>query len=298
MGLLMLRIITALLLTSCASGSNDSSDHMEPIEEVIDQKGTYLDLVEDLRGDTDFFMENDCDALLFNGLMCAAGVEIPILAARDPSGQWYRTPAHTCHKEGRSASTISSDMLIGAMWCLYALDDTTSLQLMLDYGRDHKWVMGEGPLSRTYMKPTLQRTLYALVGKSYKGPPDVWLDPGKDHSRHVVALNILLRGEKEGKITDQMLSLIEGFVEKDPANGLFQFIKARFTDGSQQLATFSLMDEGLFPKDRLPFDRCRRWLWERESSSWFGCGPKKEPATGGDFLFLASLLEEAHESKQ
>lgn len=296
---LLVLFCTLFSFISCGDDSkHEKKEHNSPLEEVLERKAFYESRYDRIADHTGFFLSDDCDSLLYNGLYCAGSDFRDITAYRDEkTGQWltsnFRTPGKQCYADGRSASTISRDMFAGAMWCLWSHGKTKDLQRIVDYGKAHKWVMGEGPLDRTFFTPNFQDTLYSLLGKDYKGLPYTWVDPIKDHQRHVVALNIILRGEKEGKISGDMLDLLENWHAKNPSNALYSYGVARFTDGNQAETINALLNPRLFPADRLPTsaDRCGGWLWERSESKWSPCQDKKATHSGGDLVFIAHLLE-------
>lgn len=297
MGILMKTpLITLLaLVVSCSYGQNEKKEHVEPIEELQIKADSYARLYDSIADESGFFDDNDCDALLFNALY-GFGVDIPSIEAffDSESGKWFRTPSKQCYEEGRSGSTISRDMLIGVMWWAWKHDRIDLLERLRRYGQEHDWIMGQGSIDRTYFTPNFQMTLYVLLNRDYKGPPELWVDPIKDHQRHVVALNIVLRGEKQGWINHEMLALLELFYSENPSNALFSYGVGRFRDGKQAETINILLNPVWFPSDRLPSasDRCGRWLWERTDSheNWSPCQGDKIHS-GGDLIFIAELLK-------
>lgn len=293
--------LITMFLACGSSSSKRAAPTINPIDVIIEKKTNYLERIKGVQDAYGFIHSDECDSLIFSGLIDYSGAEVDILAARnEQTGQWYRTPYQDCFRNERedvdssrrSKSTTSRDQLAGAMWSFFGAGDMASLSRIREYGQKNDWIMGDGPIDRVYFTPNFVDTLYRLLERDYKGPPYIWLDPIKDHQRHVVALNILLRGEKEQKIPRKAYDLLKKFLKKDPNNALFSYGVHRFSDGDQSHAISILLDESLFPDD-LPAERCRRWLWEKESSSWKGCGSDTELATGGDFLFLATLLEDS-----
>ena len=293
----MFRFLLIGLLTSCGHGKKDSVPTRNPIDAIIEKSEHYMSKIAEVQDAYGFIHSDTCDSVLFSGLINVAGAKVDLLAARDDkTGQWFRTPYKDCYSNfgasngaaRQSRSTISRDMFAGIFYSLYRSGNLVELERIRKYGQDHDWIMGQGTLDRVYMTPNLVETLYGLLGKKYSGPPYLWLDPGKDHQRHVVALNIILRGESVGSIPKEALSLLKGFLAAEPNNALFSYGVHRYTDGDQSTAIGVLLNEELFPSD-MPAMRCRRWLWEREESSWSNCD-HKELSTGGDLIFLSHLL--------
>jgi len=290
-------LLTILLLVGCGYGRNEAKDTVTPFQYAGQKAETYAGLYGDISDDTGLFDDNDCDALLFNALYGVTDDSLDIESFRDKeSGQWFRTPAKSCYKEGRSASTISRDMLIGVMYWAWFNERLDLLEDLRKYGQANDWVMGQGPLDRTYFTPNFQKTLYVLLGREYKGPPELWVDPLKDHQRHIVALNIILRGERQGQINDDMLRLLNKFAELEPSNALFLYGVGRFTDENQAETINVLVNDRWFPIDRLPNseDRCGRWLWERsgEHEHWHPCS-EGVTHSGGDLRLIVFLLEQS-----
>jgi hypothetical protein len=296
---------TIFLLAACGHGRNEKQDNKSPLDQVVEVHELYKELYKGVADESGIYHNSDCDTLLFNALSCAGGVDLILEDFElERTGKLYRTPAKTCFAEGRSGSEISRDHIVGAMWCLDKRGDVDALRRIRDYGDDHKWVMGEGSLDRTFLTPNIQDTLYRLIGLDWKGVGYAWVDPIKDHQRHIVALNIILRGEKDGWINDEMLGLLIKFRDENPENALFTYGVGRFTDGNQDDTINILLTEAWFPRDRLPNtdDRCGRWLWERSDDHE---GRKPCSATGvdqipiiihsgGDFIFIAELLRQSN----
>lgn len=291
-----------ITLTACGGEKAERQKTTNNLSAIAEKQLTYLNLISEVQDEFGFVESDHCDSLLFSGLARFGGASVSILAARDEaSGQWFRTPFMDCYKNERSnadrsrrsSSTISRDMLVGALWALYGDRNDGALKEMIAYGKRHRWLMGQGSFDRVFFTPNFQDTLYRLVGRTFKGMPYAWIDPKKDHQRHIVALNILLRGELEAKIDGSMLRLIKSFRKQSPKNALYQYAYHRFTDGDQAETIALLTDSKMFPVSRLPTsrERCGRWLWERDerNKDWRPCA-KNRTHSGGDFIFLAKLL--------
>ena len=287
------KLLALALLSSCGISKKESRSFEDYLGDIIQKRDVYLDAIPYHQDQYGFLYSDKCDSVLFTGLADASGVPIDLLQARDSSGAWHRRAEQNCYPNG-SGSTISRDMFAGILWSLYTDGDIESLHSIVEYGRSNNWIMGKGSIDRTYFTPAFQDTLYRLAGKTYKGLPYLWVDPVKDHQRHVVALNIILRGEAQGKIDKPMLDLLNSFKESDPRNALFQYGSARFSNGDQTEAVRLLMDEEAFPSSGPIGMTCSRWYWEQHQNERFGCREdQKEYNVGGDFIFIAMLLEGA-----
>lgn len=285
-----MRLLILFLLISCGNEKKmREKSGGELWVELLDKRDTYAAKVTQYQDEHGFINSDKCDSVLFSGLLASAGIEVDLLAARDESGAWHRRPNKDCWPNG-SGSSISRDMLAGVMFGLYFQGDIESLEEMRQYGRDNDWIMGQGSLDRTFFSPQMQDTLYRLTGHSYKGPPYPWVDPVKDHQRHIVALNIILRGEAQGKIDKPMLQLLEKFKGDDRGNALFQYGVNRFSNGDQTSVLEILSNENDFPLSGPVGKACSRWYWEQHQREKSGCS-ELDFNTGGDYLFIMNLLE-------
>lgn len=293
-----------LTVVGCGnSGINPKKPTANPVDVIIEKEKFYLNLIRQKQDEYGFIEHSHCDSLLFSGLAVVFGLQVKLQAAYDPeTDRWFRTPHKDCYRNDRtgqnhprrSASTISRDMFAGLFWAIHHTGSVVIAKRLIQYGENHNWIMGDGPVDRTYLTINFQNTLRMLAGEDPDTSNDLWVDPLKDHQRHIVALNIALRGEIKGHISDQMLTLIRDFSRYHSRNALYQYILHRYTDGDQSVAISILADNVLFPLERLPNsnDRCARWLWERaeEEGKWKACQEGKTH-TGGDFLFISRLLK-------
>jgi hypothetical protein len=80
------------------------------------------------------------------------------------------------------------------------------------------------------------------------------------------------------------------YVEESPRNALMHALYHKYKDGDQSKTIAILMDETLFPSDRLPHpkDRCEEYLWQRDDlpKDWQPCD-KQGVHDGVDFLLAA-----------
>jgi hypothetical protein len=264
------------------------------IGDLVTKKELYLSLLESSRrNDRGHFAAHECDSLLYSGLLYAAGLRVDIERYHVAPGRWFRTPDKRCFSEGRSGSDISRDMFAGLMWGLYAHRRRDLARDIYDYGFYRGWMMGRGSVDRVFFTPNFQNTLLLLIGRgSLVG--ETWVDPIKDHQRHVVMLNLGLRGEIQNGLTIDQWLLVAYLKQKMPGNALASFVYHRFRDGDQSETIAILENTKLFPDGRLPRakDRCSYWLWVREDKAKYREPCQKNAVhTGGDFIFIVWLLE-------
>jgi hypothetical protein len=185
----------------------------------------YRDVSKDQNGWPDV---NDCDATLWAGETCAAGLGVQILDAEYPlAGQIQRRPSESCYTNGQSngsSSSVSNDMLLGYLYCLWRTKDVHALQRLADYGEAHNWQMGEPQTSdRVFLKPNQQgilgRALKVLGGgdKDYAAIPPVYFPVKADFEKHLEALGILLNGEIDGSINGSMYDLLKDMSDSSDA---------------------------------------------------------------------------------
>ena len=232
-----------------------------------------------------------CDSVLFTSLCVAAGgcpdANIYDAESTAEPGRWYRHKLQNCYDLGESASDISKDMFAGLA---FVLDEAAKARIV-DYGKANDWIMGRGPISRTYLTPPLR---WLFTGWPVT-TTDNWLPSpiNTGYRAHLDILSILLRAKERGNATTELeLKYLKLQTERVPRNALFQAAYHRFLDGDQSKAVEILMDETLFPADKLPTSAdnyCTDYLWQRddEPKDWQPCdnGGKKHDAV--DFIFAA-----------
>lgn len=233
-----------------------------------------------------------CDSLGFTALCKLSGgcQKADIMQAEGEAGQWFRSPEHDCYDLRQSASDISKDMFVMLWPYLYAKGDKQNLQEIYDYGKKNGWVMGRGVYSRTLLTPGMIVTLEELLGKFGLQflPADEKEKAG--YEKHLDAIHIMTMGMKRGGIYESDFLTLKKYSEQSPRNALFKAIYHKYKDGNQSEAIAILLDESLFPVDRLPTakDRCEEYLWQRdeEPKDWAPCD-KDSVHDGVDFLLAA-----------
>ena len=262
---------------------------------------------------------DDCDALLFNGLAGSVpGVEIDLQRWRAETGlylrrcvQEYEDCYHARKPDGSrmSESQCSRDMYLGLMIWLYHADWVPVLERLeiareiFARGEANGWVMCEGDRTRTKfsnsMIGTLAWLIYHLGGEDHperENPLYTLAITGLEtgFERHLAINHAYLRAELTGRMAPATLAALAIFVERDPHNPLAQVVYHRYDDGDQENGISLLMDETHWPNDRLPdsSNHCGKWAIQRDSDSddWKPCPDPLEIHSGGDWLYVASII--------
>jgi hypothetical protein len=309
---LKLTFFTTLLLSCGLQQSTiKAAAYISDTEAKLRDKATqYLALSTSTQDPAGFIEWNKCDSLLFSGLYGAAGGKVDITAARDDKMKWHRRPLDhvECYPK-HSDSEISRDMLLGLLWYVWENKRLDLAEELFRYGERHKWVMGEGDITRTVFTPGLQSTLAELIfrlggsdKKLYRKLPQAYAH-NDDFAAHLDLLHILLRADMTGKINSDALEVVKYQFERVPMNPLFSYAYHRYVDQDQTETQNILLNEALFPDDRVPttHDRCGPWLQQRDlGRSWEPCDLDEKAVThsGGDYLFIANLLRAKWSSRQ
>lgn len=248
--------------------------------------------------DKDGFVNvDDCDSLLFSGLLSIA---MPVrLWAANHLGNWFRRPTDydECYKCGDSKSTISRDMLLGLMIGAWAADDHTVFWTIIRKAKSSYGFMGKGVPSRTFIGSLIGTAVHGwreLSGNSKDFPllAKVPFYPSKSvvgFEAHLAVLHVYLR-EQMGLISEnEALRYYNFHAEREPLNPLFLALSGQYA-----AAEAILMDVHLWPEDRLPrsSDRHSSWLMERDfGEDWMPTDGPDVEHNGADFIFCATLLE-------
>jgi len=237
-----------------------------------------------------------CDSLGFTALGKLAGgmsdVTITDAEAVAEPGRWYRSPEQDCFDLGQSASDISKDMLVMLLPYLFASGDQANLKEMYQYGKSKGWVMGRGPISRTIITPPIIYKLQVMINKvePVSVPVEILSVAKAGFEKHLDVINWMTEALVNGGLSTSDYEQLRQYSEAEPRNALMSALYHKFKDGDQTLTLEILLDETLFPKDRLPTprDRCEEYLWQRDSApkDWAPCD-KEGTHDGVDFLIAA-----------
>lgn len=285
----------------------------------------YFRLIKDHQDKHGFVHSDECDSLLFSGLVGCTGLPVDIDAAQDFDHKWLRRPydAEPCYdcndswvlkdrlmsmfkywkengfnKEAlqkifeAGGSTISRDMLLGLAWYAYSNKRLDISEGVIKYAISHWLIMGKGTPTRTFMTPGLLST-YAWISYRLGGPSRLLLRYiPQSESRgltgfqaHLSVLHILLRNKLTGK--RKYTNILDCHAKRQINNPLFQFA-AGYVDAAKVL----LGNENWWPEGRLPTakDRYSDWLPQRDYGSDWEPSNGNKVYSGGDFLFVYWLI--------
>jgi hypothetical protein len=271
-------------------------------QSLTDKYKLYLKEIKRHQDKHGFIMSNHCDSLLFTSLASFGGMRgVDITKACDRDGKWHRRPIdNPCYPE-HSKSTISRDMLLGLLYFIYKDKNLTLAEDLWDYGIKNNWIMGDGDVSRIYMTPGLQATLaeliYFLGGKNYRfarNMPQTWPKGLDGYQAHLQALHIGLRMMLVGH-TKKMSKVVNDLCYRQGENPLFWLLNYLCNGIGRGSFNSALLNEKLFPSDRLPASKDRKgnWLQERDfGKDWESDFLSNKEHTGGDYLFLVALYNE------
>lgn len=281
MFLIFLTILT-LGLNSCGffeshkEKSPNADTRLETLRERYqERKASYEEITLGTQGWPSI---KDCDATLWAGEVCSAGVEVKIQNAEYQSGQIHRRPAPACFLEGQpngSASTVSNDMILGYLACLWKTQDLHALQRLADYGEANDWQMGEPADSdRVYLKPNqiglIGRMLSRLGdNRDYRKLQPAYFPVSKDYEKHLQVLGILLNGETSLElnldIDGVMLGRLEALAEDDQ-DALMQAAYGRYTGDQSKALDLLLADETPIPSYVRGADTYKLVYWLKAAS--------------------------------
>jgi hypothetical protein len=291
-----MRTIYALipLLFACGKVPTDDPPYQpdSPLAEKLHLYQSLSDVVRDPHG---FVDADHCDSLLFSSL-ASFHKQIDIWSARDADGQWFRTPDHDCYPK-RSDSSISRDMLLGALWYAWIHQERAIPESIYAYAIEHHMVMGDGVPTRTLMSVGLLATtaqmIFRLGGTDHieRTFSVTWLPGTSGFQRHVAAWHILLRMRLYDQIEESALQRLKDFAAAEPENPLYAY-------GAGDLERVGMLfsNARFYPVDRLPTsaDRCEAWLIQRDHDSpgYQPCPKENRTHSGGELLSIGYLITE------
>ncbi len=275
-------LLTFIILSSCQKHKEHSPQVIEPA--IAAKAALYKSLHKG-------WAHDKCDSLGFTSLCKLAGgcESADIFQAEGDAGRWYRSPEKDCYDLGQSASDISKDMFVMLFPYLYKTGNKAALTRIYDYAKANGNVMGRGPLSRTLLVPPMILMLQEMLGHFGVVVSDT--KEKKGYEKHLDVISWYTQSMVRGGMDMTDYEQLRKYVDAEPRNALFQALYHKFKDGNQSAAIAILMDEKLFPSDRLPTaqDRCEEYLWQRNGGSdWEPC-EREKLHDGVDFLIAAYI---------
>jgi hypothetical protein len=304
--------LVSMILNSCwifqeIKGSKPKKKDDPRISEVREKFDFYLAEIVARQDSHGFIMTDECDALLFSGLVKAAGARVNLRAAMD-GGRFYRRPlSYTPCYPGFSRSSMSRDMLLGVLWGIWHDQDGALLKELLNRLIEDKWILGEGDPATLVVTPALQATIGDLDAQLNKNKhpllqnyPQAWNTSVTDFRMHLQMLHMELRAQIHGGVTDFEKDIFQFMAQAEPNNALAQALHAKHNTGDFGEALDLLLNETWWPSNRLPtsFDRKEPWLTQRQHKKDGAINPDWLPNTqedmvrhsGGDYLFAAMII--------
>ena len=225
----------------------------------------------------------NCDSLTFMAL-CAwsSGCDTNLFEAEIEPGRWIRNPKIQCYpkidySENQADTDASIDAIMQVSLFLYSTQNVEAMRRLLTFGKEHKWLMGEGEslmerISRTWINPIQRSTLfdiwYKLTGEHnlVQYFPLLWYPALEGYRAHLQALHIFEKGLVNQKLNALHFGFLKVLAEREPNNAVYQAIYHYFGDGDQREAIRILGNEQWFPANRLPSsnDRCESYLFQRD----------------------------------
>lgn len=298
----MLKYLLILLLFSCSkSEKKESAPAPDPL---LAKRDFYLSVQSQALNEHGY-AHSRCDSVGFTALCKAAGgCKDADLFKSEDNGRWYRSPEKDCFDKGESQSDFSKDMALMLFVQLYKSKDLPALARFKAYVDANRYVLGrptdtaEG-ISRVIMSPSLILTmerLYKYLSGSWSGTPIPTEEAAipvinRGFLAHLDVLKIWLDGELTGETDDVADFILRSQVERQPKNAVFQAAYHAYRDGDQTKTAEILLDESLFPSDRLPAsrDRCEEYLFQRDyGDDWKPC-EKEETHDAVDFLVAGMI---------
>ena len=270
-------------------------------KDINEKFDVYMSLLPEQQDDNGFVMHSHCDATLFSGLLGSTPYVSVNLDAANKNGKWSRRPyvegKDTCFPKN-SRSTISRDMFLGILFYILENRRLDLAEEILQYGLRNSWIMGDGEISRTYLTPNMRviltEIIYKLSGKdSIRRYTNRTTGRTEGYQAHLDVVAIILFGRAAGGIHDGDKEVLKYQYERQPKNALYSYAYHLYHSDNLNEAVELLMDEAIFPHDRLPTseDRYEGWIFQRDAGSdWQPSQGSFEQHSGADFIFLYWLI--------
>lgn len=247
----MKKLLILLLILSC---SKPTVEPVQPESNRLEELQTKLvSLIEEslpLLDENGWLVSKSCDSMLWSAKYGTATTGINIIVAeKDETGKFYRTPSKTCFEENRSGSTWSKDMSLGLLAYLIAQRDLETIERHIAYGNSTGWIMGEGAKSRTVYSPALISLWYKaarVLGHDYGyiEVGNIYAKGLTDYQAALQMMDVYINGILDGRISETMLDRIIEHSDRDLDSRFFHILRGIYS-GPIDLAINSCLDDSL-----------------------------------------------------
>ena len=274
------------------------------------------------------YVVDECDGAGFTSLysLGCLGYDVDLHDFQTETGRMNRSPdPERCwdydnHVSAGSDAGYSKDHVLMRAIAAYEHADIHWFDMFLKYLDDNHWVFCEAKddvikLSKCVMSPKLYVLLYdareKLKTKKTKpidteGSDDSLVIPLLDvktgFEGHLDVLSIWFSGRIYAAITKDQKKRLKAYAEREPKNGLYQAVAFIYGEASYDSVVASLIDEKLFPRDKLPSNHenyCTDYLFQRDymkgteiNKDWLPCTEKEfKYHSATEYVFTHYILE-------
>lgn len=248
-----LTLVIFLIVVSC--GKNKSKiDPLNSFQRIEKRNKFYLKNV-----DWKKVFKHRCDKWTFYNLAAAYGGPKDIYKFEWSPGEWHRDiNGRPCYKNGEdlgAKSETTADGFLTLVQALYYMNDKRSkkaLNDLINYGEQHNWSMGEGPIGITNISH-FKHIFYSLKNRFQIGLA-AGGDIPKGFRGHLILFYIWNKYLTEGYINDLEKRALNYLVDGNPNNPLYQCMWHKFTDGNQSHTIFLMENNKNFPDYQIPYE--------------------------------------------
>lgn len=254
-----------------------------------------------------------CDSLFYTALMTASGgayAKVELGEDKTQPGKWYRDNLHECFsnrvfgKTPSATSTIDEANFLGLLFWAQQKREAKKLENIIVYSELSNWQVGEAidPETAwvdTKIKTNLQSTVF-LVRDTVAGraaAKDQWQLYDTDSigtKAFNEGLEIYMRIVANKKATKEEKNWFKFHHNRQPKNPFYAAVYGVLENTRKNQAVDILMDESVFPSDRLPSsaNRCADFILNVDSNdpSMKPCSKARRKHTGLDLILVHAIL--------
>ena len=306
--------IVFFVLTSCGQKANKMSSQVAATEDPLDVAMRWWEAkAPRCEGFPAKEHCDDGDAVIFNGLLCAAGDSRGCATVHDaqaPSGQWFRSPRRTPDNLGEGHS-FSRDQTMGVLLYLIQTKDRDAAVRWMSWVEDHRPCEARTPFGNCIgrglprvctddenMTCTITQGLWSLISRVWKYldlPLNFWMraNDNLDYELHPIEAQTSPLGYATHlngvhNFIKRLLNVADGsrqrgvdaLLARQPSNPFFKWLR----DGGSEGLKAQILE--LCPTENSSHEHWNQWAWERETSehAW-------SDSMGWDCLFLGKLIQ-------